>query len=259
MNRDARKDVNTSPQPSPLRGEGDIGIVDYNSFAKTFSDSRKNMKWEEISYFLWFIDGEKKILDVWCGNGRFLWELKKLWIKENDYLWIDLSKWLLSEAKNNYPWYNFQELNMLDLNKSNSFLLLGGRLGWGAIFFIASFHHLNSIEDRLKVLKDTFNLLESWWIVFMTNWALDSEFNKEKYKDSIISPSPLKGEGARGWGFKNDFWSKDYNIKIWKFTRFYHCFSLDELEYLSREVWFEIIENREFDNQKNYILILKKR
>jgi len=26
--------------------------VDYNGFAKTFSQSRKNMKWEEISYFL---------------------------------------------------------------------------------------------------------------------------------------------------------------------------------------------------------------
>jgi len=27
-------------------------MVDYNDFAKTFSQSRKNMKWEEITYFL---------------------------------------------------------------------------------------------------------------------------------------------------------------------------------------------------------------
>jgi len=26
--------------------------VDYNDFAKTFSNSRKNLKWEEIDYFL---------------------------------------------------------------------------------------------------------------------------------------------------------------------------------------------------------------
>jgi len=30
--------------------------MDYNNFAKTFSNSRKNMKWEEIDYFLEFIN-----------------------------------------------------------------------------------------------------------------------------------------------------------------------------------------------------------
>jgi len=38
---------------------------------------------------------------------------------------------------------------------------LGGEVIFGAIFFIASFHHLKTINDRLKVLKDTYNLLES--------------------------------------------------------------------------------------------------
>jgi hypothetical protein len=27
-------------------------MVDYNNFAKEFAKSRKNMKWEEIDYFL---------------------------------------------------------------------------------------------------------------------------------------------------------------------------------------------------------------
>jgi len=231
--------------------------VDYNSFAKTFSNSRKNMRWEEILYFLWFLDINISILDVWCWNGRFLGELltsplAPLLIGEGKigkYLGIDLSKWLLDEAEKNHPWFTFQELNMLDLSKL--------KYNYNYIFFIASFHHLKTIKNRLKVLKDTYSLLESWWMVFMTNWALDSELNKEKYKDSIISPSP-QGEGGRGWGFDNEFLSKDYNIKIWKYNRFYHCFSLDELEYLSKEVWFEVVENREFENQKNYILILKK-
>jgi hypothetical protein len=30
--------------------------VDYNDFAKTFSNSRKKMKWEEIDYFLSFLE-----------------------------------------------------------------------------------------------------------------------------------------------------------------------------------------------------------
>ena len=226
--------------------------VDYNSFAKTFSNSRKNMKWEEISYFLEFQKNFwKKILDVWCGNWRLLGEFKKsldINILEDWYLWIDLSSWLLEQARELHPWYNFKELNMLDLNQLNPPSLLRRGLGGGlsSIFFIASFHHLNNISDRLKVLKDTYRLLESWWYVYMTNWALDSDFNYEKYKSSIIE------------GSENDFWSKWYNIKIWKSHRFYHCFSLEELEYLSKEIWFEIVENRLFENKRNYILILKK-
>jgi len=41
-------------------------LVDYNNFAKTFSQSRKNMKWEEIEYFLEKIDfnDELKFLDI---------------------------------------------------------------------------------------------------------------------------------------------------------------------------------------------------
>jgi hypothetical protein len=80
----------------------------------------------------------------------------------------------------------------------------------------------------------------------MTNWALSSVLNQEKYKKSIIKNS------------KNEFWSVDYNIKIWKFTRFYHNFSLEELDYLLKKTWFNIEENRLFDNNKNYISIVYK-
>jgi hypothetical protein len=105
---------------------------------------------------------------------------------------------------------------------------------------------LESIENRLSVLKQTYDLLESWWFVFMTNWALESKFNKEKYKDSKIKNSI------------NKFWSSDFNIKIWKFDRFYHCFTLEELEYLFKEVGFEVIESKEFEGERNFISVLKK-
>jgi cyclopropane fatty-acyl-phospholipid synthase-like methyltransferase len=45
-------------------------MVDYNNFAKTFSKSRKNMKWLEMEYFLEKLNftNDIKILDVGCGN-----------------------------------------------------------------------------------------------------------------------------------------------------------------------------------------------
>lgn len=215
--------------------------VDYNNFAKTFSSSRKNMKWEEIDFFLDFLSWKKdlNILDIWAWNWRLLWELLNNKINISNYLWVDLSKWLLDEAKNQYPSYDFLELNMLDIDKINK--------KFDVIFFIASFHHLDNIDDRLKVLKKTYNLLNEWWMIFMTNWALDSKINCEKYKKSIIN-----------WS-ENDFWNKDYNIKIGNYLRFYHCFSLKELEFLFEKSSYQIIQNKLFENNKNYISVIEKK
>jgi len=191
--------------------------VDYNKFAKTFANSRLNLKWEEIEYFLTFLEWKKdlKILDVWCGSWRLLWEFAKNKVDVKEYLWVDLSTGLLDEAKKKYPEIEFMELNMLDLNKIER--------KYDMLFFIASFHHINNPDDRLRVIKKAYNMLEDWGMMFFTNWALDSDLNK-----------------------------------IWEFVRYYHSYHLDELKYLFEKVWFEIIENREFDNKRNIISIIKK-
>ncbi|MDP2090559.1 MAG: class I SAM-dependent methyltransferase [Candidatus Gracilibacteria bacterium] len=213
--------------------------VDYNDFAKTFSNSRKNMKWEEIEYFISFLSGKKdlKILDVGCGNARLLGELKKHQLDISDYLGVDLSSGLLEEAKNNHPENNFQELNMLDINTLHN--------NYNVIFLIASFHHLDNLDNRLSVLRQIHNLLEDGGIVFMTNWSLNSNLNQDKYKSSMIE------------GSENDYGSTDYSIKIGTNHRYYHCFTLEELTYLFKQNNFEIIENREFDTKKNFISIIK--
>ncbi len=215
--------------------------VDYNNFAKTFSNSRKKMKWEEIDYFLSFLEWKKNIsiLDIWCWNGRFLSHLKDKNIEYDNYLWIDLSDWLLKEASNLHPEVQFLHLNMLDIDSINE--------KFDYIFFIASFHHLDNIDSRKEVLEKASKLLNKDWKIFMTNWALNSELNKEKYKSSIISDS------------KNDFWSLDYNIKLWEFDRYYHCFNLKEVKYLCNESWFEILENKLFENNRNFISIIQKK
>ena len=215
-------------------------MVDYNNFAKTFSNSRKSMKWEEIEYFLSFLEWKKdlKVLDIWCGNWRLLWELKNKKLDLKDYLGVDLSSWLLEEAKKLHTNNEFLELNMLNLDTLHN--------NYNVIFLIASFHHLMNFDDRLKTLRHVFNLLDYWAMVFMTNWSLNSELNKKRYNEAIIS-----------WS-ENKFWSLDYNIKLWWNDRYYHSFDLKELEFLFSEVWFEIIENKEFDNKRNFISIIKK-
>jgi hypothetical protein len=114
------------------------------------------------------------------------------------------------------------------------------------IFLIASFHHLETLKERESMMRSLYESCESWGKIYMTNWALNSDFNKEKYWSSEIINS------------HNNFWSTDYSIKIWKFNRFYHCFNISELEYLAQKSEFKVLENRLFDNEKNIITILQK-
>ncbi len=214
-------------------------MVDYNNFSKTFSSSRKNMKWEEIDYFLSFLEWKKgfSILDIWCGNGRLLSHLKDKDISYKDYLWVDLSEWLLEEASLIHPEARFLHLNMLDIDKVSD--------KFDYVFMIASFHHLDTLEKRKQFLDKLKNVLNKNSTIFMTNWSLESKLNKEKYNTSKIKDS------------ENEFWWKDFDIKIWEFSRYYHCFSIEELEYLFNNSNFEIIENREFENNRNFISIIK--
>jgi len=211
--------------------------VDYNNFASTFSKSRQNLKWKELNYFFSNYNDFWKILDIWCGSGRLLWELLSQNIVFEEYLWVDLSKNLLEEAKKTYQDFNFLELNMLNIDELNQ--------KFDTIFLIASFHHLSSIDDRILLLKKLKNILKPNWKIFFTNWSLSSSINYEKYNNSIISNS------------KNQFWSQDYDIKIWEYSRYYHDFSLEELTYLFLNTSYEILENRLFDNLKNIISIIK--
>lgn len=218
-------------------------MVNYNNFAQTFSNSRINMKWEEIDYFISFIKNislsNVDILDVWCWNWRLYSELLKSNLKLWSYTWVDLSEWLLNEALKQFPNTNFLNLNMLNLDNLEQ--------KFDIIFFIASFHHLDNFDDRLLVLQKAYNRLKSWWYIFMTNWYLNSNLNSVKYKDSIIS-----------WT-KNQFDSIDFNIKIGDYTRFYHSFDISELDYLFKTARYEILENRVFENDKNIISIIKKK
>ena len=53
--------------------------MSYDNFAHTFSNSRKNHPWPELGYIIADMKQESysSILDIGCGNGRFLEEAKK--------------------------------------------------------------------------------------------------------------------------------------------------------------------------------------
>jgi hypothetical protein len=68
----------------------------------------------------------------------------------------------------------------------------------------------------------------------MTNWNLREQTRYEK--------------SHRGNG--------DFDIKIGEYSRYYHGFTMTELEQLFKETRYSIIENRIFEGGRNFLSML---
>ncbi len=202
--------------------------MSYDAFATTFSNSRKNLHWPELKYIIvdmrtqWYTS----IFDIGCGNGRFLEEAQKLGFTPWLYLGIDSSEWMIGEAQKLHPENKFEGIWMQNITKIQE--------TYDVIIFLASFHHLETKEERIQVLQNAKKILNPNGRIYMTNWNLRDQ---EKYT-------------------KSHRWNGEFDIKIGEFSRYYHGFILIELDELFRETGYEIIENRVFDSGRNFLSIL---
>lgn len=203
--------------------------MSYDAFATTFSNSRKNLHWPELEYIIEDIKNNsyKSILDIGCGNGRFLEEWEKLGYIPDTYLGVDNSEGMIQEARKLHPESLFEVIWMQDIaNIEESFEV---------ILFLASFHHLESEIERIQVLLDIRKLLSPTGRIYMTNWNLREQTRYEK--------------SHRGNG--------DFDIKIGKYSRYYHGFTMTELEQLFKETGYKVIGNRIFEGGRNFLTILQ--
>lgn len=206
--------------------------MSYDNFATTFSQSRKNHPWPELDYIIEDIRKQKylSLLDVGCGNGRFLEEWKKHESGNIHYLGIDNSIWMINEAQELHPDDYFEVFDMSKLQFTESKLQI-----FDAILFLASFHHLETRESRIETLRQAKKLLALNGRIYMTNWNLLSQ---ERYKNTHQ-------------------WNGDFQIKIGEFSRYYHGFTLDELGELFTQAWLEAVEHRIFEGERNILSVVK--
>lgn len=193
----------------------------YNTIAKFFDKTRKYL-WDDLKPLKKYTKAGDRVLDIGCGTGR-LYQLFEE-IQDTSYFGIDQSEGQIELAKENYTEGSFQVMEMTELDfADNEFDL---------IFCIATFNHLPDEETRLKSLSEMKRVLKPNGKVIMTNWNL---FSKSVGK--VVQKGKFKKEGQ-------EFivpWMNSQGEVLGE--RYYHGFTLGELEDLFNKVGFNIEQN----------------
>ena len=219
---------------------------DYNKIALDFASKRSTLP-KDFFDFLPQIKEKERILDLGCGNGR-LWEVVQK--KNVFYFGVDFSEKLLEIARRKYPRVFFQKANVLSLPFDDDF--------FDKIFSFSVLHHIPSFEFRLTFFREARRVLRKGGLFVLSVWNLLKTKKLLLFKHTL-----LKLFGLSPLDFKDIFypWKDERGtILAW---RYFHCFSLNELKKLAKEVGFKIKDaykkgrNGE-SKESNLYLILEK-
>lgn len=224
----------------------------YSTYAQEFSNTRQ-APWDGWKHLLKYLKDvpHPKILDLGCGNGRFLKYLINSEIDIGAYVGIDNSSELLKMTdefmdktrKSN----NLSKFQLLNIDFEN--------LNWGTevtdqFDFIGAFgitHHLKSVESRKKFFETVNYLLKPGGFFAVTFW----EFLKlERYANKI---TPVTIDGS-----KNDFEMTFGTNGAKRFCHYYN--PLEIIEYTHNLPFKQIEEFNEdgVENNQNHYIVYRK-
>ena len=221
----------------------------YNTEAKKYAETRKKF-WHEEKAILdtitpLFEEWKKiRVLEFWCGSGRFATLLNQNFAGKFDYVGIDLSEELLSYASEDNPNLTFFQWDITKLVKNFE------QESFDLIVWTSSFQHIPTNKERSFLMKNFYRLLDYDGMLLMTNRSLSDWFIKKHWK--IVMKAKILS-----W-FKMNKWSARDLMVPWTdadwivYERFYHFFSLDELKDLANFSWLTLNVNTFIDWDGNF-------
>jgi ubiquinone/menaquinone biosynthesis C-methylase UbiE len=154
-------------------------------------------------------------------------------------VWIDLSDELLSYASTANPNLTFFQWDITKLIKNFE------QESFNLIVWTSSFQHIPTTKERSFLMKNFYRLLDYDWMLLMTNWSLSDWFVKKNWK--TVMKARLKS-WLRLNNNARDLMVPRTDNTTWKvYERFYHFFSLKELESLATFSWLTLKINTFID------------
>jgi len=205
-------------------------IKTYENISLSFSQTR-NRPWPEFEIIKRYLKTRQKVLDIGCGNGRFLNYLKA----DINYYGVDPSTKLLEIAKKNHENVAFKKGDFLNLPFKDHF--------FNVAVSIAAYHHVPSQNLRTKALMEVRTVLRKDGLFILTVWDL----YQPKYEKLIEKDQEEALEGGLEVGDSFIPWQN-------KIKRYYHAFKKEDLEKELSSVFSIVLGLKE---EFNYLYVLK--
>ena len=201
-------------------------LDDYNLIGYDFSSKRAFIT-QDLLDLVQYAQVKDKILDLGCGNGRVSEIFENMNI---DYTGVDISKTLLSIARQKYPDKKFEQIDFFKLPFPDNH--------FDKIYCLSVLHHIPSVKYRIKFLKEARRVLKKDGQLILTVWYL---LAKNEIKLTIIKNSLAKIFFLSKLDFKDVYLafkrSKDQNLA----DRYIHCFTKRELINLLSKTGFSLL------------------
>ncbi|OGZ05809.1 MAG: hypothetical protein A2845_03325 [Candidatus Lloydbacteria bacterium RIFCSPHIGHO2_01_FULL_49_22] len=213
----------------------------YDQMAKEFSDSRAHF-WNELAFLSEHIERDDHVLDIGCGNGRFV---PLVSARHAHYDGVDYSSGLIEEAKRKFPQQCFTVGDATALPFPDD--------SFDIAFSFAVIHHIPGKEGRNEFAREAFRVLHPGGKLIITSWDLWSRKYVGRLLRSAIS-SMLQINSLDVRDVMLTFGKK-------KQPRYVHAFTAPELRELFKENGFTIlgIDTVPRDSvERNIVLIAQK-
>ena len=205
----------------PMQKKEDLKNT-YNKIAEHFDATRQNI-WKETNMLFKKLKENSLVLDLAAGTGRHALCAKK---KGHNCICSDFSQKQILQARKKDPKMSCIISDILkNPVKKETF---------DAILYIAAIHHIKTEKERIESLIEAKRSLKHDGLILVSAWSLNApKFKKEKInkKDVILA------------------WDK-------KYPRYYHLFSLGELEKLVKKAGLNVIETKKTNS--NFWVLAKK-
>lgn len=214
----------------------------YEKIASDFSRTRGTF-WQELMFVYDMVPDESRVLDIGCGNGRFLGALKNDTVS---YTGVDFSDKLITIAKERYharPQTIFQTADALALPfPDHSFDL--------ALSF-AVLHHIPSRAHRIQFLKEAARVIKPDGTIILTAWNV---WKAHPWVILKFAVKKLLGQTQTDIGDALLDFGKEKKV------RFVHALTLHEIRSLAKNADLTITrleKIRRPSGEENFFVILK--
>lgn len=215
---------------------------DYNEIAEEFSATRK-MMWPELADLDKYARAGDKVLDIGCGNGK-LFNYFSAADKRFSYFGIDISEKLIGLAKaiaQKSIYENENRLSVAEFKTFDGMNISYPDNSFDVIYCLAVLPHLPGRETQVKFLENIRKSAKPGAKLILTCWNLwQPKFIKYQAKmivNCIIDK--ILGKGQYDWG---DFYIPWKKRGVEPISRFYHAFTVSELNSILKKAGWEVEE-----------------